>query len=117
MTKPSNDLAAGETADKETLYGEFLRGRREDRRLLLQVARKHLDIDEDVQLTATKTGIGALGIAGIVAAAGLPTLVMAAAMLCRPAATITPPPPVQTVIEKVWDSSVDMIVEPPTESR
>ena len=110
MIAPSQNSAG---IDKERLYGEYLRGRREDKALMLKVAHKALDIDEDMNIDARKTsGIGAGGIAAIVGASTLGPLALAAAMFFKqPAAEV--PKPVEKVVEKIWDSSVEMEVEPP----
>lgn len=82
MTPDSNGFLS---VDKDELYGEFLRGKREDRKLMLKAAHKALDIaDDDMHVEANKTtGIGALGAAGIALAAGLGPAGLGAAMLWK----------------------------------
>ena len=94
MTEPSNCL---NDIDKEQLYGEFLRARREDRKLLMKVAHKAMDIDEDMKVEANQThnhyhppvssGMGTLGklAVGAALATGIGGLGLGALSLLRPA--------------------------------
>ena len=68
----SNDV------DKVSLYGEYLASRRWKTNLHKKAAHKALDIDDDddLNITTTKTGIGARGVAGIVLAALVPSSAM-----------------------------------------
>lgn len=103
MTTPSN---GSKEIDKREIYGTWLEGREQDRKLMLQVARKALDIDEDVNVNAPKTinhyhapepkGLGTLGRlavgAGLLATgAGIP---VGASFIADAIKNIKPPAPV-----------------------
>ena len=99
--------------DKEQLYGRFQKSEDVESELALDVVRKALDIKKPMNIDVRKSGIGAAGIAGIVGAATLGPLALAAAMFFRQPTEL--PKPIEKIIEKVWDSSVEMEVEPPKE--
>lgn len=66
------------------LYSNFQRHADQRSKLGLQAARKALDIaDDDMNINASKSGIGAAGAAGIALAAGLPSALIAALMLLK----------------------------------
>jgi hypothetical protein len=102
--------------DKKLLYGQFIKGLEDDRKLGLKAAYKALDIPEDMDIKVKKTGIGALGAIGIALASGLAPAGLGMAMLWNQAKPIA-----EKIIEKPGqilkgDANVeveDVIVRPP----
>lgn len=74
---------AQQEVNKNFLYGRY--NKSEDRRahFLNKVAHKAADLalDDDVNITANRTGIGTAGAVGIAAACGIPGLVTALALM------------------------------------
>ena len=80
--------------DKEQHYGRYQR--QEDRRssLGMKVAHKALDIPEsDMDIQANKTGIGALGVAGVALASSIVPALLGAFMLFKDAPKQADQPP------------------------
>lgn len=74
MSQPANSPPT-QKIDKETLYGEWIKGERARQNMNRRAVEKAMDLppEDDVQITNTTTGITLkhlLGIAAIVAAAG-----------------------------------------------
>lgn len=101
---------ADDMPDKEFLYGKYEAGEKRRQRLAHKVAAKALDMDdEDMNIDASKSGIGAAGIVGIGAIAGLPSILLAAflvwqSMQAQPAQE----PPAQPEVN-VPDTSYDVL--------
>lgn len=92
-------MAGDAEVDKESLYGEYLDSSRQKRKLFMKGAHKALDIaEDDMQLHANKSGIGALGAMGIAAASGLPAAAVAALLLWQQLNEKTQPPPAPPVV-------------------
>ena len=101
----SNNNSAG--IDKEFLYGKFQRAVDWQQKLAKKASYKALDIaEDDVNINANKTGIGALGAIGIALAAGLPSMGMAGllaySMLGDKPETTAPTP--EKIIETVTET-------------
>jgi len=106
--KPAAGSGSSQTAssiDKQFLYGRYQAG--EDRRtkLALKMAHKALDIpDDEMNIDARKyerkTGLGALGLAGVALASGAAPLALAAAMWFGGRAKPPVAPPVAVPAEK-----------------
>lgn len=94
------------TLDKQALYGDFRDWAKKKMRLGMKVAHKALDIaEDDMNITANRRGIGALGATGIALAAGLPSALLAGWMLLNQAKPVTSPslPSVDRVLEESKD--------------
>ena len=79
---------------KRELYGEYLRGEKWERKLKAKATHKALDIalDEPLDIDINKSaGIGAGGAIGVALAAGVPTAIIALAMLFKGGSSPTVP--------------------------
>lgn len=75
-------MRAAQEINKNALYGNFQKADDDRRKFARKVAYKAADMamDDDVNITNTKTGIGTAGAIGIGAVAGIPGLLTALAM-------------------------------------
>ena len=70
---------------------------------------------QNITNTTNGSGLGSLLLGAVLGTGLLGAGAGLASWLLQPAAVM--PDPVEKVIEKVWDSSVEMVVEPPLESK
>jgi hypothetical protein len=102
-------VAARQEVNKQTLYGNFQK--HEDRRakFVAKVAHKAADVamDDDVNITNTRTGIGTAGAIGIGAAAGIPGIITALALMFGGRDSPQPQAPAQQV--SPGDSEYDVL--------
>ena len=99
-----------DAVDKELLYGKFQAGEDRRDRLAYRAAHKALDMayEEDMNINASKTGIGALGIAGIVAAASICPFILGLSMLLKSAPPAAAPVIQEKTVEKVLMRDADI---------
>ena len=87
--------------DKESLYGKFQKHQDAKNNLAMKAAHKALDIADDdmnINVQNKSAGVGSLGLMGIALAAGLPGVLVAGAMLLKPALPSTPKSPVYDAV-------------------
>ena len=110
--------------DKKQLWGWWKDREDVKERLYMKAAHKALDIpDDDMQINANKSGIGALGAIGIALAAGIAPSILGLFILLRdrpvqPEAPKTPPP-IEKIIDKTKDVDLGIDVDyvPPAKTQ
>lgn len=101
------DEQVGDKIDKQSLWGDFRHAMKAQHKLAMKASHKALDIPEDMEINASRTGIQAGGIAAIVAAAGIGPAILIGFLLFRPpAAEIVKP--VAEVIDNTRDLDLDV---------
>lgn len=89
--------------NKDALYGTYLAQEKWKNSLNKKMTHKALDIplDDDVNITQTKTGISTAGALGIAAMVGIPPLAILGYMLLNKEAPQLPPLPIIPQIQQV----------------
>lgn len=110
--------SSSEVPDKHELYGQFTNGEQRNhlfddrkRRFSLKLAHKAVDIpfeEDEMNITANKTGLGGGAIAAIVAAAGIGPALMAAMLLMKPPSPAQATQPIKEVIDNTVDKSIEV---------
>lgn len=91
--------------DKNFLYGRYQKAEDDRLKLAKKMAHKALDIpEENMNIDASRRGIGALGVAAIASGAGLPAALIAGLLMLRSPSAPTPP-----VTEPTNKTSVDKL--------
>ena len=102
--------------NKDALYGTYLKHEAWKNNLSKKIAHKSLDIplDDEMNITSTKSGMSTAGVLGIAAMVGIPPLAILGYMLLNKETPQLPPLPIMPQIQQVVPQAPQVVPQTQT---